>query len=232
MPQPIIPLHHNDQHTDWVLDSNLFDNLSGLQQNILQSNKTTVASSNLKKKFADLLYQISQSEDASMTGASKEITGMTDVLYRVPKNIHNTDIIGLKTHGLIQGGTEHVKITDAGFALLREKGLNAENKFRSAKTKPKFNFMDELKHKYRIAHAEDRAMNYELNKVSGEVLNNILHNTFASVCEKYASSDDDLDQLKAYFQYLANPSQGCPDIDSTLKVASATLVKLNIRKAL
>jgi hypothetical protein len=134
MPIPIKPVHSLDLHAE------LFDipvvnqqGLSDLQMMLLgtETNKPKRQAGKLSNRDIDILQQI-ESDINSVKTASSE--------YRVPNHITDSDLLYLKTAGLLSGHGRSVNLTESAKLALRDFYLSAEttNEFRKSRTKQKF----------------------------------------------------------------------------------------------
>lgn len=134
MPIPIKPVHSLDLHAE------LFDipvanqqGLSNLQMMLLgtETEKPTRQAGRLSNRDIEILQQI-ESDINSVKTASSE--------YRVPNHITDSDLLYLKTAGLLYGHGRSVNLTEAAKVALRDFYLSTEttNEFRKSRTKQKF----------------------------------------------------------------------------------------------
>lgn len=133
MPIPIKPVHSLDLHAE------LFDipvmnqqGLSNLQMMLLGAEeKPTRQAGKLSNRDIDILQQI-ESDINSVKTASSE--------YRAPNHITDSDLLYLKTAGLLTGHGRSVNLTEAAKVALRDFYLSTEttNEFRKSRTKQKF----------------------------------------------------------------------------------------------
>jgi len=146
MPQPIIPIHQlSNLDSLFNRKSDDYDYLAGslstVQQQFLGNEPNQkVAANKYSDKIIDHLEAISKEEEELITVAHSLATSgrSGQVYYRVPSSVSDTELIGLKTQGLVVGGGRVVAFTDRAKVALREKWLQSENKLKSQKTKDGF----------------------------------------------------------------------------------------------
>jgi hypothetical protein len=99
-----------------------------------------------KPKYSDetlnLLESIYESVDKLSSAASDYASAHREasVLYKVPDNINDNELLSLKTAGLIKGMGRTVKLTEIGKTALRDKWLSQENQFKANRTKEKYEY--------------------------------------------------------------------------------------------
>lgn len=148
MPQPIIPVHQlNNLDSLFVRESDsenydhLMGSLSTMQQQLMgggaASEKTAARYSD---NMVNHLEAISQEEEELLTVANSMVSGGRNgqTYYRVPKAISDSELIGLKTQGLVIGSGRVVAFTDKAKVALRERWLVAENTLRKNRVKDGF----------------------------------------------------------------------------------------------
>ena len=135
MPIPIKPVHNLDLHAE------LFDipnqaqalGLSDIQIQLLgMGNKPNKeAASRLSSRDIDILKEIE-------AGNSEIVTASSD--YKAPVYITDSDILSLKTAGLLQGHGRNVYLTERAKVALRDHYLSTDtvNEFRKARSKDRF----------------------------------------------------------------------------------------------
>jgi hypothetical protein len=141
MPIPIKPVHNLDLHAE------LFDipnpsqslGLSDLQIQMLgMANKPNKKEAGkLSNKDIEILREIE-------SGNSQVVTASTD--YKAPFHITDSDILALKTAGLLVGNGRTVNLTERAKVALRDHYLSIEtvNEFRKARSKDRFD-LDEAR---------------------------------------------------------------------------------------
>ncbi len=153
MPIPIKPVHNLDLHAE------LFDipnqaqalGLSDIQIQLLgmSGKPNKEAASRLSSRDYDILKEIE-------AGNSEVVTASTE--YKAPIYITDSDILSLKTAGLLQGYGRNVSLTERAKVTLRDHYLSTDtvNEFRKARSKDRFdleearNFkVSEVKSKFR-----------------------------------------------------------------------------------
>lgn len=135
MPIPIKPVHNLDLHAE------LFDipnptqslGLSDLQVQLLGmgSKPNKEAASRLSNRDIDILREIE-------AGNSEVVTASTD--YKAPFHITDSDILALKTAGLLVGNGRSVNLTERAKVALRDHYLSTDtvNEFRKSRSKDRF----------------------------------------------------------------------------------------------
>lgn len=141
MPIPIKPVHNLDLHAE------LFDipnptqslGLSDIQIQMLGMNNTPnkKEAGKLSNRDIDILREIE-------AGNSEVVTASTD--YKAPFHITDSDILALKTAGLLVGNGRSVNLTERAKVALRDHYLSIEtvNEFRKARSKDRFD-LDEAR---------------------------------------------------------------------------------------
>lgn len=134
MPIPIKPVHSLDLHAE-LFDIPMTNNsgLSDLQLHLLGTteNKSTREAGRLSKRDIEILQEIDASMNDVKTASSE---------YKVPHNITDSDLLYLKTAGLLSGHGRSVTLTQAAKIALRDFYLSTDctNEFRKARTKDRF----------------------------------------------------------------------------------------------
>jgi hypothetical protein len=147
MPQPIIPIHQmNNLDSLFVRESesenydHLLGSLSAMQQQLMGGAASEKTAARYSDNMVNHLEAISQEEEELLTVANSMIsvgrTGQT--YYRVPKTISDSELIGLKTQGLVVGSGRVVAFTDRAKVALRERWLIAENTLKKNRVKDGF----------------------------------------------------------------------------------------------
>lgn len=145
MPQPIIPIHqlnNLDSLFNKGGDEN-YDYLSGTLSNIQKQffdEPTQKTAAKTSESMLDHLEVISKEEEDLITVANSLAScgRSSQIHYRVPTSITDSELIGLKTQGLVLGSGRVVTFTDKAKIALREKWLVAENKLKQERTKDGF----------------------------------------------------------------------------------------------
>lgn len=135
MPIPIKPVHNLDLHAE------LFDipnptqalGLSDIQIQLLGmgSKPNKEAASRLSSRDYDILKEIEAGNSEIVTASSE---------YKAPIYITDSDILSLKTAGLLQGHGRNVSLTERAKLALRDHYLSTDtvNEFRKARSKDRF----------------------------------------------------------------------------------------------
>lgn len=194
--------------------------LSDLQKMVLSNNSVSGNASDKKQHFASLLDVIFKSEDKVVTAALKIVAKEEDKLYRVPSEISDNDLLGLKTLGLVQGQGRLVKITQSGKNLLRDKWLKSENQIRAQRSKNKFDiYQDPM---YRHRKASENYIDINAKKAAASVSEDeriaIAEKLLADAKQNYNAQF--AQETHSYLRYLTGLDADCPDID----IATRTLV--------
>ncbi len=148
MPQPIVPIHQlnnldslfNNQPESDNYD-HLMGSLSVMQQQLMgggaPQEKTAARYSDT---IVNNLEAIAQEEEDLITVANSLATSgrSSQTYYRVPKNISDAELIGLKTQGFVVGSGRVVAFTDRAKTALRDKWLVAENTLKKNRVKDGF----------------------------------------------------------------------------------------------
>jgi len=146
MPQPIIPVHQlNNLDSLFVRESDgdnydhLIGSLSTMQQQLMGTPSTKTAAK-YSENMINHLESISKEEEELITVANSLASSgrPSQTYYRVPKSVSDTELIGLKTQGLVIGSGRVVTFTDRARVALREKWLVAENTLKKNRTKELF----------------------------------------------------------------------------------------------
>jgi hypothetical protein len=144
MPLPIKPIREQEEHNELFgrKDDEALG-LSPLQQMFLGSESTKTAA---KQKYGEhtltLLEQIYGSVDTLSNAASEFANPHREasVLYKVPSEISDNDLLNLKAQGLVLGSGRSVKLTDNARIALRDKWLVEPNNFKENRSKDRFDF--------------------------------------------------------------------------------------------
>lgn len=159
MPQPIIPIHKlNNLDSLFEAESqnenyeHLMGSLSTMQQQLLGDVPMQKAAAKYSENTIGYLEAISTQEEDLLTVAnSLASSGRSgETYYRVPKSISDTELIGLKTQGLVLGSGRVVTFTDKAKVALREKWLTSENNLKKNRVK------DGYEHPMRTASGSDK----------------------------------------------------------------------------
>lgn len=143
MPLPIKPVHSLDAHDELFEAQGLEESamgLSALQAQFLGTRETT-AKTKLSERTIAMLEMIDKSTDEVVTAAQTLAGALRngDTLCRVPTSITDSELLSLKTSGLVQGHGRAVSLTDRARVSLRDHYLdNSVNEFRKNRSKSKF----------------------------------------------------------------------------------------------
>ena len=196
------------------------DGLSDLQRTLLSNASVTREASKKKEHFTSLLEIIAKAEDTVVTAASKIAYNDDTKIYRVPTEINDVELIGLKTHGLVQGQGRLVKLTESGTNLLRDKWLTSENNIKQKRTKPKFDILKEPKYSYSAANANyvDNSAFKAVASLNDEQKVVLAESILTDIKEGY--NDEFINESHAYLRHLIGLEENCPNIN----IATRTLV--------
>jgi hypothetical protein len=223
MPIPIRPIskEYDLDIFNGSFEEDKIDYLSELQKNILASPANITASASKKKEhFASLLEVIAKSEDLIVTAAMHMAYSDKEKTYRVPSEINDMDLLGLKTHGLVQGQGRLVKLTESGVKILRDKWLKSDNSIKAQKTKPKFDILKEPKFAYSATN-----QNY-VDHVAMKAIAGFDNDQKIAIAERLLEDIKDnhdadfIYESQAYLRHLIGIEKECPNIN----VATRTLV--------
>jgi len=163
MPQPIVPIHMQQDHSALFdatpnIESTFGNSLSDIQSQLLGLPTREAATKKYSEPMLRVLEAISRSEDEviSVASALADNTGTKTKYYRVPEDVSDGDLLMLKTSGLIRGQGRSVVITEAGQVALRDQWLRSENALRAGREKEMFVHPVLEQKRKRAAHAEGR----------------------------------------------------------------------------
>lgn len=166
MPNPIVPIHKQEDF-DGMFNGNVsVDGLSETQQLLL--GPRTAAKKAYSSQTIGMLEKIYKAKDEMLSTASSHLnrTAENSEIFSVPGNINDYDLLGLKTEGLIVGSGRAVKITEAGRIALRDHWLKSQNDQKINRESPKFDYSSALekfhsikanKEEGRVAEASSRS---------------------------------------------------------------------------
>ncbi len=141
MPQPIIPISQLN-NLDSIFNKDTSENFSGsfsaIQQQFFDEPVQKTAKTS-ESALSHLEAISSHEEDLITVANSLASSGRNNqVHYRVPTSINDTELIGLKTQGLVVGSGRVVTFTDKAKIALRDRWLLSENKFKQERVKDGF----------------------------------------------------------------------------------------------
>jgi hypothetical protein len=144
MPNPIIPIHKQENYDEMFGGEPEVSGLSDIQQQLL--GPRTAAKKTYSSTALAMLEKIYKSKDELLTAANAHLerTAETVDIYSVPGNISDYDLLGLKTEGLIVGSGRSVKITEAGRVALRDHWLKSQNDQKINRESPRFDYKSAL----------------------------------------------------------------------------------------
>ncbi len=118
MPNPIVPIHKQEDYEDMFGGAVEVSGLSDIQQTLL--GPRVAAKRTYSSQTLSLLERIYKSKDELLSAANSHLerTAETTDIYNVPGGVSDYDLLGLKTEGLIVGSGRAVKITEAGRVAL------------------------------------------------------------------------------------------------------------------
>lgn len=137
MPQPIIPIHQQENMPITFGESILPGfQLSELQQVLLQSTATKPEVKRYSHNTMDALVKIDQNPDLVVTAVSTS----NDRYCAVPPDINDHTLLMLKAEGLVSGAGRSVVITDRGRTILRDKYLQSNNALKENRKSEMFDY--------------------------------------------------------------------------------------------
>jgi len=144
MPNPIVPIHKQEDYDDMFGGGTQVEGLSDIQQQLL--GPRTAAKKAYSSQTLSLLEKIYKSKDETLTNANAylERTAETNDIYSVPGHVSDYDLLGLKTEGLIVGNGRAVKMTEAGRIALRDHWLKSQNDKKINRESPRFDYKSAL----------------------------------------------------------------------------------------
>ena len=145
MPSPIIPVNQlNNLDSLFVRDDSSYDHLAGslsaMQQQLMGGGSVQKEAARYSDNTVTHLEAIAQEEEELLTVANSLVSSgrSGQTYYRVPKSVTDSELIGLKTQGLVVGNGRVVAFTDRAKVALREKWLVSENNLKKNRTKEGF----------------------------------------------------------------------------------------------
>jgi len=140
MPNPIVPIHKQDDFDDMFGGNVEVSGLSDIQQQLL--GPRVAAKKTYSSQTLGLLEKIYKSKDELLSSASAHLerTAEAGDIYSVPGYVSDYEILGLKTEGLIVGSGRAVKITEAGRVALRDHWLKSQNDKKTNRESPRFDY--------------------------------------------------------------------------------------------
>lgn len=137
MPQPIIPIHQQENLSIMFGDSMQPEfQLSDVQSILL---KSTAASSGNKRYSVDTIKAL-QDIDKNTDFVVTAIRDSSERYCSIPTEIDDHTMLALKAEGLISGYGRSVKITERGRTALRDAYLSSKNALKENKVKDKFDY--------------------------------------------------------------------------------------------
>jgi hypothetical protein len=137
MPQPIIPIHQQENMPITFGESMQPEfQFSELQQILLQATNRPV-----QKKYSQNTLKALEEIDKSMDSVSTAIVADSNERYcSIPAHLNDETVLALKAEGLITGYGKSVKITDRGRVALRDSYLKSTNALKDSRTSDKFDY--------------------------------------------------------------------------------------------
>ena len=137
MPQPIIPIHQQENMPITFGESMQPEfQFSELQQILLQATNRPV-----QKKYSQNTLKALEEIDKSMDLVSTAIAADSNERYcSIPAHLNDETVLALKAEGLITGYGKSVKITDRGRVALRDSYLKSTNALKDSRTSDKFDY--------------------------------------------------------------------------------------------
>jgi hypothetical protein len=144
MPNPIVPIHKQNDYDQMFGGEPEVSGLSDIQQQLL--GPRTAAKKTYSSQTLSLLERIYKSKDEVLSSANSYLERTAEVsdIYSVPGNISDYDLLGLKTEGVIVGSGRAVKITEAGRTALRDHWLKSQNDKKINRESPRFDYKSAL----------------------------------------------------------------------------------------
>ena len=144
MPNPIVPIHKQEDFDDMFGGSVEISGLSDIQQTLL--GPRTAAKKTYSSQTLGLLERIYKSKDELLSAANSHLERTAEAadIYSVPGAVSDYDLLGLKTEGLIVGSGRAVKITEAGRVALRDYWLKSQNDQKINRESPRFDYQSAL----------------------------------------------------------------------------------------
>jgi hypothetical protein len=136
MPQPIIPIHQQENLSITFGDSMQPEfQLSELQQILLQATSTPK-----NKKYSHNTLEVLDRIDKNTDSVVTAVSDTNERYCSIPHDIHDESILALKAEGLISGYGRSVKITDRGRTALRDHYLSSRNSLKESRNSDKFDY--------------------------------------------------------------------------------------------
>ncbi len=144
MPNPIVPIHKQEDYEDMFGGAVEVSGLSDIQQTLL--GPRVAAKRTYSSQTLSLLERIYKSKDELLSAANSHLerTAETTDIYNVPGGVSDYDLLGLKTEDLIVGSGRAVKITEAGRVALRDHWLKSQNDQKINRESPRFDYKSAL----------------------------------------------------------------------------------------
>ena len=137
MPQPIIPIHKQENLNITFGDSDLPGfNMSEAQMILLQPSVIDRGVKKIASNVIMALENIDKSTDLIVTAVSEG----NERICSVPRHIDDHILLSLKASGLVTGHGRSVKITAQGKEILRDHYLKSSNLLRENRKSEKFDF--------------------------------------------------------------------------------------------
>lgn len=151
MPVPIRPVRQIEENTPSVLKDGGFAamGLSELQIKMLglaDTEKEAARKIMIDSRDAEILHSIWTDQNDTIS----EYKDIKEAKMSVPESINESDIIRMKTNGLIVGAGREVSLTSRGEKVLKDKILSRPSMHFLNRTKEKFEFPKESKNKSKL----------------------------------------------------------------------------------
>lgn len=152
MPVPIRPVREIEENTPSVLMDGGFGimNLSPLQLQVLEGKerKSSIIKQN-DTRDEELLYEMwKNQEDEDLIHQASEARG--EIYFNISKNVPESDIIRMKTNGILVGSGRNVTLTSKGEKILKDQILKRPSEIFINRKKDKFDFDKTAKVKLQI----------------------------------------------------------------------------------
>jgi len=142
MPQPIIPIHQQENMSILFGDSMQPEfQLSEIQAILLQPSAVDKKYKKVAVNAINALERIDKNIDFVVTAVSNS----NERFCAVPHEIDDNTILALKAEGLISGYGRSVKITERGRGALRDHYLSSKNAMNENKPKDKFDYKSSVR---------------------------------------------------------------------------------------
>jgi hypothetical protein len=136
MPQPIVPIHRQENMPILFEQTNPEFPLSEIQATLLQP-----TAADLRKKTTGLsTIQALEEIDKNPESVFGSVHSANERYCSVPNHMDENTILSLKAEGFISGNGRSVKITDRGRTALRDHYLNKSNKLKDDRVSDKFDY--------------------------------------------------------------------------------------------